>query len=230
MDADFRDRTRGIIGSEALERLKNSKVIIFGLGGVGGFIAEALARTGVGTIGLVDYDKISVTNINRQIIALESKIGQKKTKVLSERLKDINSDILTVVYDKKLTEETIDDFSLETWDYIIDAVDDVKAKLLLIKRTNEVEKPFISSMGAGNQTNLNAFKVSDISKTYNCPLAKKIRQESKKMGIIHFKTVFSEETPVKTEEAAGDVPSSIIFGPAAAGLLIASEVIKDLTV
>jgi len=221
------ERTEKLIGGEKLDKLKCSKVIIFGLGGVGGHITEALARTGVGNIDIVDYDVVDVTNANRQIIALKSTLGKYKADAFKDRIADINEDINVGVFKEKLTDENIDSFSLGSYDYIIDAIDDVHAKIVLIEKAKALNVPIISSMGTGNKINPSKFKVSDISKTHTCPLAKKVRKELGLRGIKKVKVVFSEEVPEQFGGSFGP-PASIAFVPAAAGLLIASEVIRDL--
>jgi len=221
------DRTEKLIGKEKLNKLKNSKVIIFGLGGVGGAVVEALARTGVGEIGIVDHDVVDITNINRQIIALASTLGKYKADAFRDRIFDINEDIQVRVFKEKLTGENIEDYSLAEYDYIIDAIDDAAAKVALIEKAKALNIPVISSMGTGNKMDPSKFKISDISKTHTCPLAKKIRKELGIRGIKDIKVLFSEEAPEQFGEKTG-APASIAFVPATAGLLIASEVIQDL--
>ena len=221
------DRTEKLIGRGKLDKLRNSKVIVFGLGGVGGAIVEALARTGVGDISIVDYDIVDITNINRQIIALKSTLGQYKADAFRDRIFDINEDIKVHAFKEKLTSENIEDFSLAQYDYIIDAIDDAGAKVVLIEKAKALGIPVISSMGTGNKIDPSKFKISDISKTHTCPLAKKIRKELGLRGIKDVKVLFSEETPEQFGENSG-TPASIAFVPAAAGLVIAGEVIRDL--
>ena len=224
------DRTEMLLGKEAMDRLKNKRVIIFGIGGVGGFVDEALARVGIGTIGIADYDRVDVTNINRQIIALHSTIGKHKTQVMKERIKDINPDIKVKDFDGKLTEISLESFFLEKWDYIVDAIDDVPAKLLLIQEASKRGIPIISSMGTGNHYDPGSFKIADIKKTHTCPLAKRIRKESAKMDIKELKVLFSTEKPYReiSPEIGNHSPASIAFAPATAGLMIAAEVVHDL--
>lgn len=224
------DRTALFLGKDNLELLKNKKVLVFGVGGVGGFTIEALARAGIGTIGIVDFDRVDITNINRQIIALHSTIGRLKTEVMAERIKDINPMIRVIAVDKRLDSDNIGEFGLAEWDYIVDAIDDVSAKLLLIRESKALNIPLICSMGAGNHFDPSRFQVADIKKTHTCPLAKLIRKETAKMGIRDLKVVFSPERPHREEypDDGSRYPASIAFAPAAAGLVIASEVIKDL--
>jgi len=221
------DRTEKLLGAEKLCKLKSSKVLVFGLGGVGGHIVEALARTGIGNIGIVDYDVVDITNANRQIIALNSTLGKYKADAFKDRIFDINSTINVEAFKEKVTDENIEEFPLAQYDYIVDAIDDVPAKILLIKKAKALNVSIISSMGTGNKSNPAKFKVSDISKTHTCPLAKKIRKELGIAGIKGVKVVFSDESPEQFGENVGP-PASIAFVPAAAGLLIASEVVHDL--
>jgi len=221
------DRTEKLIGREKLDKLMNSKVIIFGAGGVGGYIVEALARTGVGNISIVDYDIVDVTNINRQIIALKSTLGKYKADAFRDRISDINEDIKVHAFKEKLTRENVESFSLSQYDYIVDAIDDAVAKVVLIEKAKSLNIPVISSMGTGNKMNPSKFKISDISKTHTCPLAKKIRKELGLRGIKEVKVLFSEELPEQFGENSG-APASIAFVPATAGMLIAGEIIQDL--
>lgn len=236
MDEQFL-RTKMLIGSEALEKLKQSRVAVFGVGGVGGYVVEALARAGVGNIDIIDNDTISVSNLNRQIIALNSTVGKLKVEVSKERLLDINPSINVKTYKCFFTRDTKFDFS--KYDYVVDAIDTVVGKLELIIRAKSVNVPIICSMGTGNKMNPTMFEVADISKTSVCPLARVIRQELKKRRINNVKVVFSKEIPWKpivTEdmkiEKKGDriAPTSNSFCPAVAGLILASEVIKDLII
>ena len=221
------DRTEMLVGSEKLNRLKNSAVIVFGLGGVGGYAVEAFARAGVGRIGIVDFDIVDVTNINRQIIALRSTVGKYKTDVFRDRVADINGEIIVDSYKEKLTGGNIGIFPLSEYDYIVDAVDDVPGKIALIEKAKTIGTPIISSMGTGNKLDPSKFKVCDISRTHTCPLAKKIRRELSERGIEDVKVLFSDEPPGKFESGAGG-PASIAFVPAVAGLLIAGEVTRSL--
>lgn len=224
------DRTQMLLGVNALNLIKQKKVIVFGVGGVGGYAIEALVRAGIQTIAIVDYDTIEITNINRQIIALHSTVGRKKAEVMEERIKDINPAAEVSAFTEKLTADNIERFQLNEYDYIIDAIDDVPAKLLLIKTADQLKIPIISSMGTGNKFDPSLFRIDDIKKTNTCPLAKIIRKETAKMGIKHLKVLFSTEVPHREEvpDDGSRSPSSISFVPSSAGLLIAAEVIKDL--
>lgn len=225
-------RTSALIGESNVQKLKEKKVIVLGVGGVGGYVCEALARTGVGQIDLVDSDKISLSNINRQIIALHSTVGQKKVEVMKSRIGDINKDIVVNAFDKFITKENLDEFNLKNYDYVIDAIDTVSSKIAIAELCYNEGINVISSMGAGNKLNPCAFKVADIHKTTVCPLARAVRTELKKRGVKKLKVVYSDETPValpQIDEEGKRVPSSIAFIPSVAGLIIAAEVIKDLT-
>ena len=213
------ERTKLIIGEEGVNRLNSSSVLIFGVGGVGGYTCEALARAGIGTIGIVDNDIV-----NRQIIALSSTVGRLKVDVMEERIKDINNTINVNKY--PLFYRAGVDIDMSAYDYIVDAVDTVTAKLLIIENAKKAGVPVISSMGAGNKLDPADFQVADISETSVCPLAKVMRKELKARGISGVKTVYSKEVPKKDPEAK--VPGSISFVPSAAGLIIAGEVVKDL--
>lgn len=224
-------RTEMLIGKEGVERLKNAKVAVFGIGGVGGYVCEALIRSGLGTIHLIDNDLISESNLNRQIIALRSTIGRLKTEVMAERLKDINPDVEIVRHDVFYLPETAEKFDFSEYDYVVDAIDTVSGKISLIERAKQSGTPIISAMGAGNKLDPTAFEVADIAKTSVCPLARVMRRELKKRGIEHVKVVYSKEEPKRTEAEAENgktPPGSIAFVPSVAGLIIASEVIKDL--
>lgn len=225
-------RTSALIGESNVQKLKEKKVIVLGVGGVGGYVCEALARTGVGQIDLVDSDKISLSNINRQIIALHSTVGQKKVEVMKSRIGDINKDIVVNAFDKFITKDNLDEFNLKNYDYVIDAIDTVSSKIAIAELCYNEGINVISSMGAGNKLNPCAFKVADIYKTTVCPLARAVRTELKKRGVKKLKVVYSDETPValpQIDEEGKRVPSSIAFIPSVAGLIIAAEVIKDLT-
>ena len=225
-------RTEMLLGSQAMERLRRARVILFGVGGVGGYVAEALARSGVGALDLVDGDVVSLTNLNRQIIALHSTLGQYKVDAARVRLADISPDMAVGAYRTFYTPDTADGFDLSGYDYVIDAVDSVAAKLELAVRTRAAGVPIISSMGAGNKLDPAAFEVADISKTSVCPLARVMRRELKKRGIGHLKVVYSRETPLTPagggEDGRRPVPGSTAFVPAAAGLVLAGAVIRDL--
>ena len=224
-----------LIGKDAVEKLNNSRVAVFGVGGVGGYVGEALSRAGVGNIDIIDNDTISVSNLNRQIIALNSTVGKNKVDVLKARLLDINPNLKVETYKCFFTRNTEFDFS--KYDYVVDAIDTVVGKLELITRAKSANVPIICSMGTGNKMNPTMFEVADISKTSVCPLAKVIRQELKKRRIKKVKVVYSKEMPLKpivtedmdVETKGGRIaPASNSFCPAVAGLIIASEVIKDL--
>lgn len=219
------DRTEMLIGKEALQSLNNKRVAVFGVGGVGGYTVEALARSGVGTLDLIDKDVVDETNINRQIIALNSTIGQPKVEVAKERCLDINPDITVNVHQVFYLPETADQFNFSDYDYVVDAIDTVTGKLQLIEAAKKANVPVISSMGAGNKLNPAEFEVADISETSVCPLAKVMRKELKDRGIENIKVVYSKEQPIKVNQQA---PGSIAFVPSTVGLIIASEVIKDI--
>ena len=222
--AEVFSRTELLVGSDKLDKLRNARVIIFGVGGVGGYVTEALARSGVGYIELVDKDVVSESNINRQIIALHSTIGKYKTEVMRDRIKDINPDAEVVVRNCFYLPETANDFDFTKYDYVVDAVDTVTAKLSIIVEADKAGTPVISSMGAGNKMDPTRFQVADIYKTSVCPLAKVMRRELKKRGIRKLKCVYSTEEPVINART----PGSIAFVPSVAGLIIAGEVIKDI--
>lgn len=217
-------RTAQLLGNENVEKLFDKHVIVFGVGGVGGYVVEALARSGIGKISIVDNDVVNESNINRQIIALHSTVGMQKVEVLKNRILDINPECQVFVYNQFFLPENSKDFDFSIYDYVVDAVDTVTAKLEIIKKSKESNVPVISSMGTGNKLNPMGFKVSDISKTKVCPLARVMRNELKKRGISKVKCVYSEENPVIQTQT----PASVAFVPSVAGLLIASEVIKDL--
>lgn len=235
-------RTKIIYGEQAIKKLAECRVAVFGLGGVGGYALEALARAGVGALDLIDNDTISLTNLNRQILALHSTVGEYKTEVASRRVKDINPDCKVKIYNTFYLPETAGEFDFKEYDYIIDAVDTVTAKLALIENANKTGTPIISSMGTGNKTDASAFSVADIYETSACPLARIMRKELKKRGISSLKVVYSTQEPVRDENSADiieaelvasgttrrDIPGSVSFVPATAGLLIAGEVINDL--
>ena len=230
-------RTELLLGSDAMERLSGARVAVFGVGGVGGYVCEALARSGVGCLDIVDSDTVALSNINRQIIATTSSVGRYKVDVMEERMKDINPDIKVNVHKCFYLPETADQFDFSQYDYVVDAVDTVKAKLTIVEKANECGVPIISSMGAGNKLDPTQFQVADIYKTKVCPLAKVMRLELKKRGIRKLKVVYSEELPIKVsapnepaEEMHGrrSTPGSIAFVPSVVGLIIAGEVIKDL--
>ena len=219
-------RTEKLIGNANLEKLKNARVAVFGIGGVGGYVVEALARAGVYNIDIIDNDTVSVTNINRQIIATHSSIGKQKTEVMKARVLDINPNANVNVFNTFFMPENSSQFDFSIYDYIIDAVDTVTAKIELVTKANDSNVPIISSMGTGNKLDPTAFLVSDIYKTSVCPLAKVMRYELKKRGIKKLKVVYSNEQPIKNK--SDRTPASISFVPPTAGLIIASEVIKDI--
>ncbi len=223
-------RTIMLLGADNVEKLKSKKVIIFGIGGVGGYTCEALVRTGVGRIDIVDNDTVSLSNINRQIIALHSTVGEKKVDVMKSRMLDINPNVVVNAYDTFYTPETAEKFNFIEYDYVIDAIDTVAGKIDLAERCDALNIPIISSMGAGNKLDPCAFKVADIYKTSVCPLAKAVRTALKKKGVKKLKTVYSEELPhISNDNEEGKrVPASCAFIPSVVGLIIASEVVKDL--
>ncbi len=226
--SDF-SRLEMMIGLENLNKLKTKKVIVFGIGGVGGYVVEALTRSAIGRIDIVDSDKISSSNINRQIIALNSTIGQYKTEVMKKRMLDINSEINVETYNIFFLPDNQDEIDFSKYDYIIDAIDTIKAKIALVECAKKYDIPIISSMGTGNKLNPSMLEVSDIYKTSVCPLARVMRQELKKRNIDKLKVVYSKEIPIKNKNIDGkNIPSSNSFVPSVAGLIIASEVVKDL--
>ena len=243
-------RTELLFGKEAMEKLAHSRGAVFGIGGVGGYVCEALVRSGVGAFDLIDDDKVCLTNLNRQIIATRSTVGKYKTDVMMERMKDINPDVEVQVHKCFFLPENADSFPFADYDYVVDAVDTVTAKISLVMKAQEAGVPIISSMGAGNKLDASAFRVADIYKTKVCPLAKVMRRELKKRGVKKLKVVYSEEQPTRPLEDMGiscrtncicppgakhkcterrDIPGSTAFVPSVAGLIIAGEVVKDLT-
>ncbi len=220
-------RTMRLIGEEAQRRLLNARVIIFGIGGVGGFVAEALARAGVGTLTFVDRDCVDITNINRQIIACHEAIGRPKAELMRERALSIHPAARIEAVQVFYNAETADQFDLSRYDYVADAIDTVASKLLLIERAHAAGVPVISAMGAGNKLDPARFCVTDIQKTSACPLARVMRRELKKRGIEHAKVVFSDEPARKTLDGAR-APGSISFVPSAAGLIMAGAIVRDL--
>lgn len=222
-------RTEMLIGADALEKLKKSRVAVFGVGGVGSFVVEALARSGVGTLDLIDNDTVNITNINRQIIALHSTVGKYKVDCAKERILDINPDAKVNVYKTFYLPENADDFDFTKYDCIVDAIDTVTAKIDIICRAETLKIPVISSMGTGNKLDPTLFEVTDIYKTEGCPLARVMRRELKARGVKKLKVVYSKEKPQKCGEENGKpIPASIAFVPSVAGLIIAGEVIKTL--
>ncbi|MBQ5425925.1 MAG: tRNA threonylcarbamoyladenosine dehydratase [Pseudobutyrivibrio sp.] len=232
-------RTELLLGHSAMEELKNKKVAIFGIGGVGGYVCEALVRSGVGHFEIIDNDDVSLTNINRQIIATHSTVGRLKVDVMKERMLDINPEVDVVARQCFYLPDNADEFDFTSYDYVVDAVDTVTAKLSIICRCKELGVPVISSMGTGNKLNPAAFEIADIYDTTMCPLAKVMRKELKKRDIDSLKVVYSKEKPVEqasdvteVEEPSDgrrSIPGSTAFCPPVAGLILASEVIKDLT-
>lgn len=243
-------RTELLLGKEAMDKLSASRVAVFGIGGVGGYVCEALVRSGVGAFDLIDDDKVCLTNLNRQIIATRKTVGSYKTEVMRERILDINPKAEVRMHNCFFLPENAGDFPFEEYDYVVDAVDTVTAKIALVMTANEKNVPIISSMGAGNKLDASMFRVADIYKTKVCPLAKVMRRELKKRGIKKLKVVYSEEQPIKpvedmaiscrnncicppgaahkcTERRA--IPGSVAFVPSVAGLIIAGEVVRDLS-
>lgn len=232
-------RTQMLVGKQGIEKLKNSTVAVFGVGGVGGYTVEALARSGVGTIEIIDNDTVSLSNINRQIIATHDTVGMQKTDAAEMRIKSINPDCTVVKHNCFFLPENADSFDFSRYDYVVDAIDTVSAKIELVMRAVSVGTPIISSMGAGNKLDPTQFEVADISKTSVCPLARVMRRELKKRGVNHLKVVYSKEqaiTPFEADEIKDEkdfarrraLPGSVAFVPSVAGLIIAGEVIKDL--
>lgn len=222
-----------LIGEEKLQQLQNSHVLVFGVGGVGGYVVEALARSGIGHITIVDNDEVSLTNLNRQIIATRETIGKKKVEVMKERILSINPDCLVTGLEMFYLPENADTIDLTKYDYVVDAIDTITSKIELAMRCEKLNVPLISSMGTGNKLNPAMLEVSDIYKTSVCPLAKVMRKELKTRGVKHLKVVYSKELPIKPRQSneptnKRTVPGSSAFVPSSAGLLIASEVIKDL--
>ena len=229
-------RTAMLLGEEALARLQTARVAVFGIGGVGGYTVEALARSGIGAIDLIDSDTVSVSNINRQILATHRTVGMPKVEAGKQRILDINPDCRVTTHPVFYTPETADQFDFTKYDYIVDAIDTVTGKLALVERAMAAETPIICCMGTGNKLDASAFRVSDISKTSMCPLARIMRKELGKRGIRHLKVVYSQEealSPTGWEEEAAalgkrQIPGSVAFVPGAAGLILAGEVIKDI--
>ncbi len=242
-------RTELLLGKEAVERLSHARVAVFGIGGVGGYVCEALVRSGVGKFDLTDDDRVCLTNLNRQIIATRKTVGKYKTDVMKERINDINPDAEVRIHNCFFLPENADTFAFEEYDYVVDAVDTVTAKIALVMKANEAGVPVISSMGAGNKLDASQFRVADIYETKVCPLAKVMRRELKKRGVKKLKVVYSEEKPLKPQEDLSiscrtncicppeaehkctqrrAIPGSVAFVPSVAGLIIAGEVIKDL--
>ena len=242
-------RTELLLGKEAMDKLKNSRVAVFGIGGVGGYVCEALVRSGIGAFDLIDDDKVCLTNLNRQIIATRKTVGKYKVDVMKERMLEINPDVNVRIHKCFFLPENADEFPFDEYDYVVDAVDTVTAKIELVMKSQAMNVPIISSMGAGNKFDPTAFQVADIYKTSVCPLAKVMRRELKKRGIKKLKVVYSQEKPTRPIEDMSiscrshcicppdaahkcterrDIPGSTAFVPSVVGLIIAGEVIKDL--
>lgn len=221
-------RTKMLLGADSVERLREKRVAVFGVGGVGGYVVEALARSGIGTLDIIDDDVISVSNINRQIIALHSTVGKAKVDVAKERVLDIDPDTVVNAHRMFYSPETAERFDLASYDYIVDAVDTVSAKISLAVEGMEAGVPVISSMGTGNKLSPELFRVADIYETSVCPLARVMRRELRKRGVERLKVVYSEEEPIKNP-GMERIPGSNAFVPPVAGLIIAAEVVKDLT-
>lgn len=222
-----------MLGESAMDRLKEARVAVFGIGGVGGYVAEMLSRSGVGSISLIDSDTVSETNINRQIIALYSTVGKLKTQVMKERILDINPQADVITYNMFYTPQNADSFDLSGYDYIADCIDTMSSKIELIVRAQNNNVPIISAMGAGNKLNPTDFLVADIYKTSVCPLARTLRSELRKRGVKSLKTVYSKEEPKKSLCAEDTcygrhAPASVAFAPSAMGIIMASEIIKDI--
>ena len=231
-------RTQLLLGPEAMARLAACRVAVFGVGGVGGYTVEALARSGIGALDLIDDDKVCLTNLNRQLHATRSTVGQYKVDAAEQRIRDINPDCRVTTYKTFFLPETEDQFDFALYDYVVDAIDTVKGKLALAEKAIAAGTPIISAMGAGNKLDASALRVADIYQTSVCPLARVMRTECRKRGIRHLKVVYSKELPVRPlgavpeDDRRGsvrrDIPGSTAFVPAAAGLIIAGEVVKDL--
>ena len=233
-------RTQLLLGEEAMDRLKNTRIAVFGVGGVGGFVCEALVRSGVGAFDLIDDDKVCLTNLNRQIIATRKTVGKYKAEVMRDRMIEINPEVDVRIHKRFLLPENADEFPFSEYDYVVDAVDTVTAKIELVMKCQREGIPIISSMGAGNKLDPTAFEVADIYKTSVCPLARVMRRELKKRNIESLKVVYSKEEPLPSDSRiAGkestpskkrQTPGSVAFVPSVAGLIIAGEVIKDLCI
>lgn len=239
--ADQYSRTRLLLGEEGLKRLRSAHVALFGLGGVGGYAAEALARSGIGKLDLIDDDTVSLTNLNRQLLATHSTVGKYKVDAAADRIRDIDPEIQVRTFKTFYLPETAEQFDFSQYDYVLDAIDTVTGKLALIAQAKAAGVPVISCMGTGNKLDAAAFEVADISKTSGCTLARIMRKECQKRGIRDVKVVYSKELPLEPREAPGDTPEpqrpgssrrstpgSVAFVPGAAGLVMAGEVIRDL--
>jgi tRNA A37 threonylcarbamoyladenosine dehydratase len=235
---DQYSRTRFLLGNVGLSRLRNARVAVFGLGGVGGYVVEALARAGIGALDLIDHDTVGITNINRQIFATHDTLGLSKAQAAAQRVSSIDPTIRITIYETFYLPETASKFDFTQYDYVVDAIDTVTGKLMLAQQAQEANTPIISSMGTGNKLDPTAFRVADISETSVCPLARIMRKECRKRGIKKLKVVYSQEealTPeiddisaAETPEGRRALPGSVSFVPSVAGLIIAGEVIKDL--
>ena len=224
-------RTQLLYGAQSMEKLAASRVAVFGIGGVGGYVVEALARSGIGALDIIDNDQVCLSNINRQIIATHKTIGMYKVDAAEERIHDINPDCVVRAYKTFFLPETQEQFDFSQYDYVVDAIDTVTGKLAIIEKAKKAGVPVISSMGAGNKLHPSMFEVADIYKTEVCPLAKVMRRECKKRGIDSLKVVYSKEMPIKPSEKSGErkvVPGSTAFVPSVVGLIIAGEVINDI--
>ncbi len=231
---DCFSRMELLFGAEAMEKLKNCRVAVFGLGGVGGHLAEALARCGVGHLDLIDHDTVAETNLNRQAVALRSTLGMEKVQAMKARILDINPRCQVSLHPVFYTPETAQLFDFSQYDYVADAIDTVAGKIQLAEAAKAADVPIIAAMGAGNKLDPTAFRVADLSKTKGCPLARVMRTELRKRGINHLKVVYSEEaprTPAATDEQSGkrQTPGSTAFVPPVVGLIMAGEIVKDLT-
>ena len=232
---DFYSRTAMLLGEEAIHKLKEARVAVFGIGGVGGYVVEALVRAGVGAIDLIDNDVVCASNLNRQIIATQSTMGMSKVDAMEARIRDIHSECVVRKYQCFYLPETAEEFEFEQYSYVVDAIDTVTGKIQLVMQAKKAGVPIISSMGTGNKLNPTELEVTDIYKTSVCPLAKVMRRELKKRGVEKLKVVYSKEEPhtplvlgEKEENSRRATPGSVSFVPSVAGLIIASEVIKDL--
>ena len=243
-------RTQLLLGRPAMEKLSNSRVAVFGIGGVGGYVCEALVRSGVGAFDLIDDDQVCLTNLNRQIMATRRTVGQYKAEVMRDRMLEINPDADVRVRKCFVLPENVEEFPFDEYAYIVDAVDTVSAKICLVEQARSHDRPVISAMGAGNKLDPGRFRISDITKTHTCPLARVMRRELRKRGIDHLKVIWSDEAPIRPIEdmtiscrahcicppgakhkctERRDSPGSTAFVPAVAGLMIAGEVVRDLT-
>ena len=229
-------RLQRLIGADALERLKNTRVAVFGVGGVGGYVVEALARSGIGALDIFDNDTVAESNLNRQIIALHSTIGRLKVDVCKERINDIDPECKVTSHPMFVLPENVDDIEFEAYDYVVDAIDTVSGKLAIIERCTSLGIPVISSMGTGNKIDTSALEITDIYKTSGCPLARVMRRELKKRNIQSLKVLYSRELPLPCIESSGEdnsphrrsVPGSTAFVPPAAGLMIASQIVREI--